>query len=372
MKAGLIIPLLILFNKAIGQKEFSWYPNQYNNEFDSKEIRDSSYSRVSIYFHYSDHLGDANWRDTLFEATFNNQGKITYQKSNNFYDSTINWFFYFNNGQVQRKVKRYYCIVSPKNSSIDTLEYDSSGKILRYVKAKMGGKVEYQRLTTYEYNSSGRLLSEKTTSGETIATVEYFYDKKGKKQKGLYISGKNKTTLWYKYDKNDSLIQIKTIDSNNNKTDSIMQSYEYDSRGNLIRESRYPSPTYVKTFRMECTSGEFFDNVYKYDSIGRKIYKAGVFEKQRIAHTFIDHTITGYNDFGYIEESFDSKWKKYHTSIYNSYTSGVWGKRCVIETYNLSSKITTFLSADSKLILSVDVSENESIGNSKFLYMYSK
>jgi YD repeat-containing protein len=190
-------------------------------------------------------------------------------------------------------------------------------------------KKPVMRTKKFEYNREGKLVREI----EESATRYYEYDSRGRLVKEEYKSGDSSSIFYYyKYEFNgpDSIINISVIEKNEGKTDSTFLKQIYNSRGNLILESRKVSPTYYKTFPPFCTTGDEYTNRYQYDEKGRKII-----------------------DGSFVREGTDY----YH--------------KWVLESREQTTILKTYLSKKSELLLYIDQMDGPG-GNEKTFFDYSK
>lgn len=172
----------------------------------------------------------------------------TYDKSNNVLSETVK-----TNGKVILKTTNSYFEngdIKTKNQKLDTgrkakTTYDKHGNILLNV------------IT----DSEGR-----TTSNE----YKYTYDNKGNILKCIniskshyYASGKEITTSVYTYDKDGNKLTLDCKIDNGSNVRSYSKKWEYDTNGNLIH--------------FTSTADEIKESIYKYNSIGKKVYQKDIY-----------------------------------------------------------------------------------------------
>lgn len=180
-----------------------------------------------------------------------------------------------------------------------------------------------------EYNNEGKLIHET----EESTTRRYSYDDQGRLVKEEYKSGDSASILYYyKYELNgtDSIVNISAVEKYGEKSDTTFLKQIYNSRGNLLLESRKTSPTYYKTFPPFCATGDEYTNRYQYDENGIKVM-----------------------DGSFVREGADYEHK--------------W----TLESREQTTVLKTYLSKKSKLLLYIDRMDGP-WGNEKTFFDYSK
>lgn len=332
-QAIVILTIFNFFSKLNAQPiENEIYRGTSPYELNKKEIRDSGYHSLLIHTLYSDHIGNENWRDTLYFARFDSQGRTIYEKRTRlFEDSVINEYTFNTDGSISKTICHRVVLVGTKGAKTFIIENSYDRNQLtgsRYTTLAPGKKPVYEN-KKLEYNKEGKLVREI----EESTTRHYDYDTRGRLVKEEYKSGDSSLIFYhYKYELNgpDSIVNISAVEKYGEKTDSTFLKQIYNSRGNLLLESRKVSPTYYKTFHPFCTTGDEYINRYQYDEKDRKII-----------------------DGNFVREGTDYEHK--------------W----ILESREQTTVLKTYLSKKSELLLYIDRMDGPG-GNEKTFFDYSK
>lgn len=241
-------------------------------ELNRAEIRDSGYKSVLIHRMYSDHIGNDNWRDTIYFATFDTAGRTILEKHKRMdFDSITNIFHYDKQGRVSKVVSyKTRWAFPPQKTSTIIIEDQYAGNLLsRKIYTIINPVQDSNRIVKqFLYNKNNQLIKE--TFGETEITYQYRNDGKYT----VVTHRPDKTTQYrsvyeYKREGTDSIVLISTIEQQKTKTDTAFQELRFNKLGKKIYESRWVSKTYYKTFTVECSVGDRYTNTWSYDDVGR-------------------------------------------------------------------------------------------------------
>jgi hypothetical protein len=188
-------------------------------------------------------------------------------------------------------------------------------------------------------------------------TTKYIYNEKNKLVRTVFTSKDSFSGIsYYIYDFKDSLTEIKQIESIGLIKDSILYKFVYDSNGHLLEEWKKPSATYFKHLGYDCAEGLSYYHQYEYDSVGRKIFETD-FKKDSTNNTGYAgraYKKISYNENGFTESWYDSKDQLKEKNVYNFYKSENFPYYYFRESYNHTTKLTTYLSENSKLPKSIE------------------
>ncbi len=216
------------------------------------------------------------------------------------------------------------------DGKLSTLEYayiyDSNGRLIQKTTPFSDGG---QAVVSYEYDSDGVLIVEKSESGETSTTTTYTYDKNGNCTiKEVKYKQMNYSDCLYEYTYDESGNCIKEIYYTIDKFEDRQQKfssheYSYDSRGNRIK-----AYTVIHRSLPGATSNNY-TIYYSYDDNNNCI-------KERVVYPDGDTATTeyGYDKANQMIESYEYNTFNDHT-VFTSYTydsNGNCVKKIVIET----------------------------------------
>jgi RHS repeat-associated protein len=166
-------------------------------------------------------------------------------------------------------------IAIDENGKKITMHYDVMDRLIKYIDSE-GNSIEYEydnvgNLTTliypdgkkvhYSYDKANRLTSVTDWLGQTTT---YTYDNNNRLVKRVYPNG---TTMTLSYDNGGRLISKKELTKNGELI--LEYTYEYDSVGNIIKESVYPqiSPKELATIQMSYAKGNLLKEANRTEAI---------------------------------------------------------------------------------------------------------
>ena len=173
-------------------------------------------------------------------------------------DSVLDeWIEYDSNG----KVIKYICYISDGSIAYSNeFQYDSNGKVIKFIHYKSDGSISYW--DEYQYDSNGNEIKfiRYNSNGSISYWQEYQYDSYGNEIKFIHYLSNGSIFYWneYQYDSNGN--EIKSIRYNSDGSISYWDEYQYDSNGNEIKFILYNSDGSIS----------YWDE-YQYDSNGNEI-----------------------------------------------------------------------------------------------------
>lgn len=356
---------------ALGQEK-GYYQN---NSFIRKEIKDSGFKAVyALRYHY-DYNYPSEYIDSFYMAFFDGEGRLIKEKTHlGIGDSTVYHYSYINLNST-RIIRDQFS--RGKHYMRWIMHYDSGGKVIAW--GLLSGKkkeAEKPVLDTFYYDNKNRLIKIRKTDGSTEEFTDYTYDKKGKLLKVESFIDESTCYIWnYYYNEIDSVSRKSEIEINGKRIDSVIYYYAYDNQRRLIEKSRRPSDTYYKTYKIDCTTGDYYCYQFAYDSQNRIVYEADRTHEIRGSNLFYASAIdsyTYYTDNGYVTQSYDLKGKPGVKSYYTKYEG--WDPitgHYLKESSNHKDTITMYSSSESYLIKRIDQSSPGGI-QMTIIYSYHK
>ena len=325
-------------------------------ELNRTEIRDSGYKSVLIHRMYSDHIGNDNWRDTIYFATFDTAGRTILEKHKRMdFDSITNIFHYDKQGRVRKVVShKTRWAYPPQKTSTIIIEDQYAGNLLsRKIYTIINPVQDSNRIIKqFLYNKNNQLSKE--TFGDAEITYQYRNDGKY----AVVTHMPDRTTQYrsvyeYKREGTDSMILITTIEQKYTEMDTSFQELRYNKLGKKIFESRWVSKTYYKTFRVERSVGDSYNNSWSYDNEGR------LTEDERNIYLY------GENGFTKQEKTICGK------NIVLVTGDELYKKRWEMIIDNNTVTLNSYLSSKSKLLEFKDRMDGNT-GNEKIFFEYLK
>lgn len=325
-------------------------------ELNRAEIRDSGYKSVLIHRMYSDHIGNDNWRDTIYFALFDIAGRTILEKHKRMdFDSVTNFFQYDKKGRINKIVSQKSRWVDgphkPRTIVIEDQYADNLISRKTYIIINPAGDSS-RIVKLFIYNKKNQLIKE--TFGETEITYQYRNDGKY----AVVTHRPDKTTQYrsvyeYKREGTDSIVLITTVEQQKTKTDTAFQELRCNNLGKKIYESRWVSKTYYKTFMAECSVGDKYTNTWSYDDVGR------LTEDERNIYLY------GANFFYKPGETTNRKNVIFVTE------GEAYNKRWEMKINNSTVTLDSYLSEKSKLLEFKDRMDGYA-GNEKIFFEYAK
>ena len=212
-------------------------------------------------------------------------------------DENPQYIAYFSYNFDDALLRKY--VISPKGSFIRSLNYevDSHGNNTKYTLIEKNEEYEPNEYEN-EYDDSGNLIKQTTIKDEGYNYVEFFYDERNllikKLEHVLFIQNDteypSEYRYEYEYDSKGNKIKDIMYDDLDNELVYIYE-YEYDSNYNVIKETDYSkdglSSVHIYEYNNgKRTSSKRYDanneltgrEEYYYDDEGRKI-KTIIFDK---------------------------------------------------------------------------------------------
>jgi hypothetical protein len=335
MKAFLFLVLVLISALARAQSDYLEVAFKAST-FNKQELKDSAYRQVRVLRYAYSYNQTSERVDTVYEAKFDSWGNPTYEKVFKSGDSLIFIHYYKDSNTVHKTEEQYWF----RN---DDNRYNT-------------------RIWLYE---DGKIKQEEEWYGNQWgSTTLYFY---GLRSQLVSLTYLNKDSFHinslYTYDKHDRLVGRKDIESFGKVKDSLMYGTVYDSKGRVLEDWKRPSKTYYKKMALSCAEGLSYYNRYKYNALGRKVFESEFSEealKNHISYAGRAYKRIQYYDNGFIERWYDSKDQLKETNVYNFYESRDYTGHYLRESYNHTTKLTSFLSENSKLPTSVDYGRYDS------------
>jgi YD repeat-containing protein len=157
---------------------------------------------------YSDNNGNVYTSST--ERTYNEDGKLLSEKSNDEGNIHITDFFYDENGYLVKSTN------SDEDGvySITEYENDDRGRKIKAVSHRDNSNVIYTQHFTYDEN--GNMLSSTTEIGTTVQRYEFEYDKNGNiTRQAIYYNGDKINEVYCVYDEGGLLLSYTNTSGGN-------------------------------------------------------------------------------------------------------------------------------------------------------------
>jgi hypothetical protein len=344
------------------------YKSPMAKDLDKKELLDSGFRQVYATRYYYDYNFQPEYADSFYMARFDNIGRPVYER---FYagigDSVTCTYSYGDSLAVEEIKTTYY------HGKLSTTIRNQSNRAGRWITWQLNSSPS--TLDTSIYDERNRLI--KRFNPESGKGSIYFYDKTGRLNRIETTYTDNHSSIsYYDYARPDSIVKIRIIETKGVIKDSIFCRFSYDSKGRLIENLRAPSKTYHKNLQIDCSIGDTYYHRYKYDSLDRIIYQSGSEDEiKKGPFTYSDgsYTTTIYNESGYIKQGYFAKNRPGAIYTYTRSESRSNDSHLLRETYDLVSYLTMFLSENSNLPKTVDISgEDQSGTKSTIVYSYYK
>lgn len=335
-----------------------------------KEIRDSGFRQVFALRYYYDFDSPPDWTDSFYMARFDTAGRVIFEKSCLGGADSITYSIIYEMDGYSVTYDKY---ISKRWHDRIVYRYNKQNKMIsREDYSFRKDKMVPLRKMQFDYDTQGRLLRELHGLIEPL-TVHYFYDTTEQLLRTETIQ--NDSTYfktYYEYFQSGRFVIEKNIQRNGHRIDSVISTKTYDHAGRLIEETRIPSPTYHRTFGLDCSTGDFICNKYGYDSIGRIIFHADL-EHEAAGTSVLTasniYHITEFNEFGYIMYSYGTGGRRTGLSIHTQFESLSNSVHSLRETTDNFSRLVIYRSMSSYLPDTIEDYNQNGKSTSVFHYL---
>jgi hypothetical protein len=239
-------------------------------------------------------------------------------------------------------------------------KYNYNKRVLNSIESFQRDRNEDTIVVKKQFNQNGLIIKEEEFLSEYTRNKLYTYNQNN----SVDIIEFPLRNLKYKhyYDSLGRLERMVELNSEAGKLDSIINKYQYDANGNIIKKSRKLSKTYSTTFETDCYSG-FGTEYFTYDTLNRMtvVGNKKIFQdppqkdKWGFLYSRIAYKEIKYLQNGILFEIYNSDNVLQESKLYYKYKFD----QKQVESFENKTKVTYFLNNYSKLPKRIDISSND-------------